>query len=255
MATIGAYAMVEIHGVRNLGWMAEAHLGNRPSLDMEKKTRDWPSSMTSMTVPSPKTAPILTSSDPQLTPVHRCPAPPVRPRPALVVHQAGEDGGNQNVEDGADHQRTKNADGHILLRILGLLGRGGDGVKADVGKEDRGRAERNAVQAEVAVPVGRRNEWDASYAWQARDAEEEIAAKHDENADDRQLDNHDCRVQVGRFLDADDQHVVMASNRQHGHQVEEPGGVLQPGGEIPAAARPSGSHWPDRRPVACRKSA
>ncbi len=41
---------------------------------MEKKTRDWPSSMTSITVPRPKTAPILTSSDPQLTPVASMPS-------------------------------------------------------------------------------------------------------------------------------------------------------------------------------------
>ena len=56
--------MVEIHGVRNLGWIAEAHFGNSPSFDIEKNTRDWPSSMTSITVASPKTAPIFTSSDP-----------------------------------------------------------------------------------------------------------------------------------------------------------------------------------------------
>jgi hypothetical protein len=63
----------------------------------------------------------------------------------LVVHQAGQHGGNQDVEDGADHQRAENADRHILLRILRLLGRGRDGVKADVGEEDRRRARGNAM--------------------------------------------------------------------------------------------------------------
>ena len=54
----------------------------------------------------------------------------------LVVHQAGQHGGDQDVEDGADHQRTEDADRHIPLRILGFLGRRGNSVEADVREKD-----------------------------------------------------------------------------------------------------------------------
>ena len=37
------------HGVRNRGWTSRNTLGSNRSFAMEKKTRDWPRSMTSMT--------------------------------------------------------------------------------------------------------------------------------------------------------------------------------------------------------------
>ena len=40
-----------------------------------------------------------------------------------------------DVQDGADHQRRDDADGHIALRIAALLAGRGDGVEADVGEE------------------------------------------------------------------------------------------------------------------------
>ena len=43
--------------------------GSRPSRDMEKNTRDWPSSMTSITVLNPMIVPISTRYSPQATPV------------------------------------------------------------------------------------------------------------------------------------------------------------------------------------------
>src|ERR1700741_5325880 len=48
VATHRPTRMVEIYGVRNLGWILHAHGGRSPSLDMEKNTRDCPSSMTTM---------------------------------------------------------------------------------------------------------------------------------------------------------------------------------------------------------------
>src|ERR1017187_350171 len=50
--------MLQRHGVWNLGWMSENTAGNRPSFDMEKNTRDWPSSMTRMTDVYPAMMPI-----------------------------------------------------------------------------------------------------------------------------------------------------------------------------------------------------
>ena len=52
----------------------EAHCGSSPSRrDMEKNTRDCPSIMTSMTVPSPNTAPTSTSNSPHELPVAAMP--------------------------------------------------------------------------------------------------------------------------------------------------------------------------------------
>ena len=53
-----------------------------------------------------------------------------------VRHNAGEKAGNENIEDGADHQRTENADGHIPLRIFRFLRGGGNRVESDVGEEN-----------------------------------------------------------------------------------------------------------------------
>ena len=52
---------------------------------------------------------------------------------------AGEDQRHQDVDDGADDQAGDDADRHVALRVLGLLGGRGDGVEADVGEEDDGR--------------------------------------------------------------------------------------------------------------------
>src|SRR5947209_6175681 len=37
-------------GVWNFGWMSEKILGSRPSRDIEKNTRDWPSNITRITL-------------------------------------------------------------------------------------------------------------------------------------------------------------------------------------------------------------
>ena len=47
--------------------------------------------------------------------------------------------GDEDVKNRADDQRTQNADGHVALRILGFLRRGGDRVEADVCEEDHSR--------------------------------------------------------------------------------------------------------------------
>ena len=60
-----------------------------------------------------------------------------------MIDQA--DGG---VQDGDDRQRRQDADRHVALRVLGLLGRGGDDVEADEGEEHDGRAGDDAAEAE-----------------------------------------------------------------------------------------------------------
>ncbi len=40
---------------------------------------------------------------------------------ARIMYGSGQQERNQNVENGADHQRAENSDGHIALRIPGFL--------------------------------------------------------------------------------------------------------------------------------------
>src|SRR5690348_3497410 len=48
VATHKPTRIVEIYGVRNRGWILHAHGGSKPSRDIEKNTRDCPSSMTTI---------------------------------------------------------------------------------------------------------------------------------------------------------------------------------------------------------------
>jgi hypothetical protein len=57
-----------------------------------------------------------------------------------VVHHPGEHDGDRDIQHGDDRQRTENAAGDVALRVLGLLGGGGDDVEADEREEYDRRA-------------------------------------------------------------------------------------------------------------------
>src|SRR5947209_1702108 len=65
--------IVERYGVRKRGCTLLAHAGSRPSLDIEKKTRDCPSNITTIVLLNPQIAPSLTTMLPQRTPVTSMP--------------------------------------------------------------------------------------------------------------------------------------------------------------------------------------
>ena len=67
-----------------------------------------------------------------------------------VLDHAGHDQRDRDVQDGADRERGEDADGHVALRVLGLLRRGRDDVEADVGEEHQGRAGEDPADAERA---------------------------------------------------------------------------------------------------------
>ena len=108
--------------------------------------------------------------------------------------------GNQDIEHGANQQRPDDADGHVALRILGLLRGGADGVKADVGKEDDSRAAHDTGPAELPrVPrLAGINGCQLAGLIGAHGA-------GDEEQHDGDFDEDDDVVEVGGFLDADDQ--------------------------------------------------
>ncbi len=73
-----------------------------------------------------------------------------------VRHEAGGDDTDDHVDQRADGQTAENSDGQVTLRILCLFGRRRDGVEADVGEEDDGRA---LVDAGPAVRAQRARSW------------------------------------------------------------------------------------------------
>ena len=124
----------------------------------------------------------------------------IRHQELVVLDDAGQDQGHEDVEHRADRQGTQDADGHVLLRVLRLLGRGGDRVEADVGEEDDPGPAQDAapaVMAEMAV-VGR----DEGHPILGMDV---LDAEGDEEQDHADLGDDDDVVEVGGFLDADDQ--------------------------------------------------
>ena len=117
-----------------------------------------------------------------------------------VGDDAGEDQRDGDVEHRADGERAEDADGQIALRVARLLGGGGDGVEADVGEEDHGRALQDAGAAEAAEDALVRG-----------DEGRPVLGLHvgggggDEGQHHRDLDEDDDGVEAGRLLDADDQ--------------------------------------------------
>ena len=152
-------------------------------------------------------APSFTRIEPQRTPVASM---PTRHRISHIQRRVGNDSsqqaGNQNVKNGADDQRSQNADGHVLLRIFGFLRRRRDGIESDIGEEDdTGGArdsrpailsERSLIGRDEGMPVG---------GGQGGMLQHERSRDGDEDQHDRNLGNHDGRIEVGRLFDADDQ--------------------------------------------------
>src|SRR3546814_12785302 len=65
----------------------------------------------------------------------------------------------RDVQQGAEHQRAEDADGHVALRILRLARRGGDRIEADVGEDYHRRGADHAVPAVFRVALVRREDW------------------------------------------------------------------------------------------------
>jgi len=78
----------------------------------------------------------------------------------LPGDESGQHDHHGDVQHRADHERGDDRRVGVALRILALLGRGGNGVKPDVGEEDDGATgedSRPAIGSE-GMPVGGVNE-------------------------------------------------------------------------------------------------
>ena len=109
-----------------------------------------------------------------------------------VGHDARQHAGDDDVEGGADDERADDANRQVVRRVLAFLGARRDGIEADVGEEDDGRAAEDARDAErhEGLPVHRVDVWDG---------------EQQEDGDGRELDPDEDAVELRALLRAADQ--------------------------------------------------
>ncbi len=142
-----------------------------------------------------------------------------------VGGDAGGDGGNEEIEDGDDEERSEEADRHVAAGVLRFLGGGADGIESEVGEEDDARSAQDASPSEVApFAGGGRNE---GMPVRRMDG---VGRPGDEEEDDGELDVDDDVVRHRRFLDAEDQD-------GGGETDDEDGGEIEKGGDLAAVGQ------------------
>ena len=141
-------------------------------------------------------------------------------RQFLEGDDAGEDEGDEYVEDGAEQKGTKNPEGHVPLGVFALLRRGGHGIEADVGEKDDSGTGEDATPAELTKAAGVfRDEGNPVVGIDVgRSAE-------DEEDDDGELDDDDDVVEAGGFTDPDHE-------EDGGGQADEDGGEVEEGSTL-----------------------
>src|SRR5439155_5176350 len=64
---------------------------------------------------------------------------------------AAEHVGEQDIQNGAESERSENSDRHVALRIPRFLCGGGNGIKADVSEEDNAGRTKNSEYSAIRV--------------------------------------------------------------------------------------------------------
>ena len=147
-----------------------------------------------------------------------------------VLHDTGQQAGSDDVKHRADGERSENPHGHVLLRVLGLLGGCRDGIEPDVREEDHGRTASDARPSVLAELAGVwRNERLPVRQCLSPMAQYVNRGDRDEYQHGAHFDEDDNRVDSGRFLNADHQHSGHQADRQKCHDIEERGGVREDG--------------------------
>ena len=176
--------------------------GSSRSRDIAKNTRLWPIIRIIITVVSPASAPIEMIVAIVGWPTDRnASASGALDRDLVVLHHAGDDERDGDVEHGADGQRAEDAARQVTLRVLRLLGRGRDDVEADEREEhQRGRRE-DAGDAERATGrepevlqqrrVRRRRPWRPASPAGGMKGDQLLALMKNRPGDDHQ--QHDAR--------------------------------------------------------------
>ena len=143
-----------------------------------------------------------------------------------VPHHAQQNQGDAYVEHSAHNQGSDDADGQIALGIARFLGGGGDGIEADVGKEDD-----SAAGNDAAEPGGRERMPVAGI--------DQCAADDQENENGADLDGDHDVVGLGGFADT--------AHEEHGENQND-----EEGGNVEVGARPVAG-FPNRRGPSIRQ--
>ena len=118
----------------------------------------------------------------------------------FVVDEAGQHARKRDVEHRADRQRAEDADHHVALGVLGLLRRGRDRVKTNIGEEHHaGRAHHAAPAILAEGPGVGRQEGVVVLRLHVEQADPDHDRHH------RELEQHHRAVDAGGFADADHQ--------------------------------------------------
>ena len=150
-------------------------------------------------------------------------------------------------------ERTDDRPRHVALRVFRFLGGGRNGIKTDVGEEDNGRSGQDAAVAVLAECSRiRRDELqaiaDARLAPDAEIMRVHISdARDDEKQDDADLDHHDDRIEIRRFLNSSYQQSRHSDRDQHAGRLKyavSTGTVNARPGSAPCQAHPSGRSNP-----------
>ena len=140
-----------------------------------------------------------------------------------VLQHAKQHNGDANVEQRADNQRRNDANWQVALRIARLLGRGRDGIEADV-REEHDRAARY----DPTESGGR--EWPPITRIHQRSAD------HQENEDGANLDRHHDVVRFGGFAHTAHQQDRQDKDNQKCREIEV---RARPVARLPHGSRPS----------------
>ena len=149
----------------------------------------------------------------------------------VVLDHPGHHERHRHVEDGADAERRENADRHVTLGILGLLGSRRHDVEPDVGEEHQCGAGEDAADAEGAgceshvLEQGRRRCRPGSSLGAGRRDERRVVAgldeeqaREDHEQHDAELDGDHHEVDVRGDLDPETDD---ARQDQHDHRGDE----------------------------------
>lgn len=125
-----------------------------------------------------------------------------------IRHDAREDGGDNGVEQRTDEERADDADGQIPCGVAALFRRRRDGVEADVGEEDDGRARDDAAVAErqERIPIRR---------------VDVRCSEHEEEEDRSELDEDEDAVELDALLRAAHEEERQKERDEDGGQVED----------------------------------
>src|SRR5207302_682899 len=70
-----------------------------------------------------------------------------------ILHRryAAQHIGEQHIKNCAEHERPKNSNRHVALRISGFLRRGRNSIETDIGEEDNASSAQNTEDSAVGV--------------------------------------------------------------------------------------------------------